>query len=149
MATKISGPNKKPSNLIRLTIFWVIIALCVFFGIQYFSPQEKLKEVAISDVISRANAGEITKIQIQGDELKVTPKGQSDPTEKSVKQSGSSIQEQGLKSDAKVELTITPPSNANDIMINLAMTILPMILIFGLFMFFALTPICTFSNILA
>lgn len=135
MATKITGPNKKPSNIIRLALFWVIIGFCAFLAYSYFTPQERLKDVPISDVIKRANAGEIAKIEIQGDDLKVTPKGQSNPTEKSVKQSNSSIQEQGLKSDANVELAIVEPSNTGDIMLNLAMTFLPMLLIFGLFMF--------------
>ena len=135
MAIKISAPNKKPGNLIRLTLFWVIIALVVFTGIAFLSPRDNLKEVPISDVIKNANAGQIAKLEIQGQDVKVTPKGSDTATEKSIMQGTSSIQEQGLKSDAPVELTIIQPSTTGDTLWNLAIIIVPVILIAGFFMF--------------
>lgn len=125
--------NKKPSDIIRLTLFWAIIIFCILVGIAFLSPQETLKDVPISQVIKEANAGKISKLEIQGDDVKVTLKGESKPTEKSVKQS-SSIQEQGLKADAPVEVTIVPPSTTSDTLWNLAIIILPVILIGGIFM---------------
>jgi cell division protease FtsH len=134
MAIKTPGTNKKISDWVRLTIFWVIIAFCILAGVALFSSGQPLKEVSISDVIKRANAGQISKLEIQGDEVKVTPKGSDKPTEKSVKQSSSSIQEQGLAVDAPVELKIVPPSTTGDIIWNLAIIIVPVILIAGFFM---------------
>jgi len=135
MVMKTPIVNKKPSNVIRLTLFWAIIILCVLVGAAFLSPRDNLKDVAISDVISRANTGKITKIEIQGDEIKVTPKGETNPTEKSIKQSDSSIQEQGLKSDAPVELAIVKPSTTGDTIWNLAIIVVPVILIAGIFAF--------------
>jgi len=137
MAIKPPTPgnfNKKPSNLIRLGIFWTIIIVVVMVGVSLLSPADNLKQVALSDVISRANAGQIAKIEIQGNDIKVTPKGSDKPTEKSVKQS-SSIQEQGLKTDAQVELSITPPSTTNDTIWSLAGIIIPIVLIAVVFFF--------------
>jgi len=134
MATQKPIINKKPGNIVKLTLFWAIIIFCALVGVAFLSPHDSLKEVAISDVIKQANAGEITKIEIQGDNLKITPKGETAATEKSVKQSSSSIQEQGLNSDAAVELTIVPPSTTGDTIWNLAVIIVPVILIGVVFM---------------
>ncbi len=133
MAMKPPAMNKKPSDLIRLTLFWAIIIFCILIGMAFLSPQETLKEVPISQVIKEANEGKISKLEIQGDDVKVTLKGKSKPTEKSVKQN-SSIQEQGLKADAPVDITIVPPSTTTDTLWNLAIIILPVLLIGGIFM---------------
>ena len=127
--------NKKLGDAVRLTLFWAIVIFCILLGVAFMSPQDKLKEVPISGVIQRANDGKITKIEVQGDDIKVTPKGEKSPTEKSTKQSGSSIQEQGLKVDAPVELSIIPPSTTDETLWNLAIIIVPVILIAGFFMF--------------
>jgi cell division protease FtsH len=134
MAIKPPIP-KKPSNLIRLTLFWVIFVFGILAVVAITSPRDDLKEVPISEVIAQANSGDITKIEIQGNDLKVTPKGSDAPTEKSTKESGSSIQDQGLNKDAKVELKITQPSTTGDTLWNLAIIIVPVILIAGFFMF--------------
>lgn len=126
--------GKKPGNVIRLTLFWAIIIFGALAAVAFFSPRSTLKEVPISDVIRRANAGEVTRLEIQADDVKVTPKGSDKATEKSVKQN-SSIQEQGLKTDAPVEVVITPPSTTGEALFSVAMVILPMLLIMGVFLF--------------
>lgn len=134
MATKQPTPKKKMNNLIRISLFWAILVFVVLGIVAIASPQSNLKDVAISDVISRANAGEITKIEIEGDTVKVTPKGQDKPTEKSVKEGSSSIYEQGLE-QGKTEVAITKPSEVGNTLWNLAIIIIPVVLIVGFFMF--------------
>lgn len=135
MATKSPTPKKRPNNIIRLSLFWAILVFGALVAVAVMSPHDQLKEVPISEVINRANAGEISKIEIEGTNVKVTPKGSENPTEKSVIQTGSSIQEQGLKTDAKVELKITQPSATGDTLWNLAIIIIPVVLIIAFFMF--------------
>ena len=134
MAIKSPIP-KKPNNILRLTLFWAILVIGVLAAVAIVSPRDNLKSVALSDVITRANAGEIKKIEVQGNELKVTPKDSDAATEKSTKDASSSLQEQGLKTDAKVELVITQPSNTGDVLWNLAIILVPVILIAAFFMF--------------
>jgi len=126
---------KKPNNVLRLSLFWAILVIGVLAAIAIVTPRDNLKSVALSSVIQRANAGEIKKIEVQGNELKVTPKDSDAATEKSTKDASSSLQEQGLKDDAKVELVITQPSNTGDILWNLAIILIPVILIAAFFMF--------------
>ena len=135
MAIKSPTPNKKTNNLIRLGLFWAILVFGILAVVAITSPHENLKDVPISDVISRANAGDIKKITIEGNDLKITPKGSDAPTEKSTKEATSSIQDQGLNKNAPVELQITKPSTTTDTLWNLAIIIIPVILIAGFFMF--------------
>jgi len=135
MAIKSPTPNKKTNNLIRLGLFWAILVFGILAVVAITSPHENLKDVPISDVISRANAGDIKKITIEGNDLKITPKGSDAPTEKSTKEATSSIQDQGLNKNAPVELQINKPSTTTDTLWNLAIIIIPVILIAGFFMF--------------
>lgn len=133
MATQ-QPPKKKMSNLVRLSLFWAILVFGTLAIIAILSPHENLKTVSFSDVINRANSGEITKLEIQGNDIKVTPKGQDKPTEKSVKEAGSSIYEQGLQQN-KTEVSIVTPSETAATLWNLAIIIIPVVLIAAFFMF--------------
>ncbi len=134
MPMKVPTINKKPGDIIRLTLFWAIIIFGVLVGIAFLSPHETLKDISISDLVSQANDGKIAKIVIQGNDITVTPKGSKTATEKSVKQD-SSIQEQGLKANAPVEVNVVPPSTTGDTFWSLATIIIPVVLIAGVFMF--------------
>lgn len=134
MAAKRPEPKKKGLNLVRLSLFWAILIVGTLAAIAIFSPHDNLKEVAISSVIERANKGEIKKIEIQGNDVKVTPKNADKPMEKSVKEGGSSLYEQGLKQD-KTEVAVTPPSTTGDTFWNLAVILVPVLIIVGFFMF--------------
>lgn len=119
----------------RNTLFWVLLTIFVLTIIGLASPKEELKSVAFSDVISRANEGKITKLQIEGNDIKITPDGKKKPTEKSYKESGSSIYEQGLSHKADVTVEVKEPSNTSATIWNLASLFLPILLIGGLFWF--------------
>lgn len=134
MAGKQQPPKKKFTNAVRLSMFWAILVFIVLAVVAFTSPQTTLKEVPFSEVIKRANNGEVSKLEIQGNEIKVTPKGQEKATEKSVKEGGSSIYEQGLKQDATV-VTIVPPSEVGNTLWNIAVIVLPILLIGAFFVF--------------
>jgi cell division protease FtsH len=134
MATKQQPPKKKASNFVRLGLFWAILIFAVLSAIAIFSPHDNLKEVGIDNVLKRANAGEIKKIEVQGNDLKITPKDQDKPTEKAFKEAGSSLYEQGLQ-QGKTDLKVSPPSEAGNTLWNLAIIIVPVLLIAAFFMF--------------
>ena len=135
MAAKAPLPKKKPSTILRLTIFWIVIVFGALLIYGLTSNQDSLKEVPLSEVIKRANAGEITKIEIQGSDIKVTPEGSDVATERSTKDASSSIYEQGLKSDSKAQVNILAPSSTGDVLWNLAIIIIPVLLIAAFFLF--------------
>ena len=98
------------------------------------SPHANLKNVPLTDVVRRANEGKIAKIEIQGNDLTITPQGEKRPTERSVKEGGT-IYEQGLHKDGKTEVSVQPPSQTNDLLWNLAIIFVPTILIILFFSF--------------
>ena len=120
--------------MLRLGLFWAILVVSTLTVIALTTPQENLKEVAISSVIERANNGDIKKIEIEGNNIKVTPEGQDKATEKSVKEGSSSIYEQGLQR-GKTEVKVTTPSETGAAIWGVASILLPVILIGALFLF--------------
>ncbi len=135
MASTAPSPKKKPSTILRITLFWAIVVFGALLVYALTGGQETLKSVPLSDVINRANSGEISKIVVEGNALTVTPKGSDKPTEKSVKDGSSSLQEQGLKADSSAVVEFKTPSATADILWNLAIIIIPVLLIAGFFIF--------------
>lgn len=116
------------------------IALIVLFGLAIFSTTnqpDKLEDVAFSDVIKRANNGELKTIAIAGSELKITKDNEEKPTQKSRKEGGASIYEQGLNKDADVEVVNKPEGNGSQFWQQLGLALLPILLI-GLLLFYML-----------
>ena len=127
-------PNKKNNNWLRRTLFIAVIAFFALSFIAILFPQQNLKDVAISDVIRRANSGEIARLDIEGNKVIVTPKGQDKPTETSYKEDGSSIYEQGLE-QGKTTVDPKQPSNTEGAIWNILSLLLPALLIGGLIYF--------------
>ena len=136
MAVKMPQRNGKNriSQILRFGLFWAIIIFVALIFYATLFPASNLKDVALSDVVRRANDGKIAQLEIQGNDIKITPKDQSKPTEHSVKES-SSIYEQGLNKDAKVEVKVIPPSTTGETMWNLAIMVVPVLIIVMFFMF--------------
>lgn len=136
MAVKMPQRNGKNriNQILRFGLFWAIIIFVALIFYATLFPASNLKDVALSDVVRRANDGKIAQLEIQGNDIKITPKDQSKPTEHSVKES-SSIYEQGLNKDAKVEVKVIPPSTTGETMWNLAVMVVPVLIIVVFFMF--------------
>jgi cell division protease FtsH len=134
------GP-KKPninSRWLRTGLFWAVLVILALSVFALISPQQQLKTVSFSDVIHQANNGQISKIEVQGNDLYVTPANANDknvPTEKSYKEAGGSIYEQGLNKDAKVQVSVKPPSETGSAIWSVLSILLPILLIGGLFLF--------------
>jgi cell division protease FtsH len=108
------------------------IALIVLFGLVVYAAVHQpstLKTVPFSQVISQANSGQIKQIEVDGDQaLQITPVGANHATEKSFKEAGSSIYEQGLK-QGKVELINKPATDNNSLWVGLLTGVLPVVVI--------------------
>jgi len=134
-------PFKKRSNLggnSRKTFknfgFIALIILIALVAIAALNQPSTLKTVPFSQVISEANAGKIKQITLQNDALEITPQDQSKPTEKSYKETGSSIYEQGLTNKA-VTVDVKPASSASTTWENIGISIIPVILISAVLFF--------------
>ncbi len=127
------GNNKRNYK----TVIFVI--LLMFFGFvaisSYTTPTDKLESVALSEIIRRANEGEIKEIELIGDELKVTEKGSDKATIESLKEDSSTLYEQGLERNEKnqeLKVTVSKPDTSGQIWQDLAVGLLPVVIIGGL-----------------
>ena len=137
MAKQQKTPKRSFGTILRLTLFWIILVLITVSLFNLGATNDNLAKKDIGDIISRANKGEITKIEGQGDDLKITVKGQEKPTEKSYIQGGVStlLKDAGLNKEARAVVSDSAPSQTNGMLWNVASIILPVILIGLLFMF--------------
>jgi len=90
--------QSKGSNIFRWFGFIIILMLVSMVIVNVTAPREAIEEVALSDVIARANDenGDIKKITVQGNELKITLKGKDYATQRSRKDGSGTLYEQGL-----------------------------------------------------
>jgi len=135
---KPSKNNKKITNMIRLSLFWSIVIVCVLALMAIFSPAEELKTIPISEVISQANKGEIKKIEGQGGDLKITLKDQDKPTQQSYVTGGVStlLRDETLSKEARQKvIDDKAPSQTGDTLWNIAIILIPTVIIIGFFMF--------------
>lgn len=128
---------KKRNNLVRTGLFWAVITLFGLALFAFYAPQQSMEEVPFSEVINRANQGEIEKIVIEGNNLLITPEGAEgdQPTQTSRKEAGSSIYEQGLKQDTDTIVEVQEPSRVGGALLSILGVLLPVLLIGGLFLF--------------
>lgn len=129
-----NAPNGGQQNRKRSFRNAGFIALVILFGLIIYSATNqpsKLQDVPLSDVIKRANSGEVKRLDIAGEEIKVTKKNEDKASQKSRQQAGS-IYEQGLNKDAPVEVNIEPQSNSSTIWTNIALSLLPILVITGI-----------------
>ena len=128
---KKSGKDKKDQKKRYIKNIGFVIILTILGGIIIASSAQnnELEEVPLSDVVTRANNGEIKKLEITGAEIKVTPKDQEEATEKTRKEAETSIYEQGLMQESAVEVEVKKQSNSGNIATSLLITVLPIIII--------------------
>ena len=131
------NPVPQKSNIVRTLLFWASLALIGLFLVSVFVKPSSAIEKPITDVIARANKGEIAKLIVQDRTAYVVAKGENDinkATEKALLGEGS-IYDQGLTKEAKVEVQNLAPSETAGIVSSLIGIILPVLLIGGLFLF--------------
>ncbi len=130
-------PPKKVSNIVRLAIFWAIIGFAIIIAFAFNYNTTELEDVPVSEVITRANDGEISRIEGSGNELLITPEGEEEPTEKSYIQGGVStlLGDDILSEEGKRVVDDQPPSEVGTTIWNLVLFVGPVILIIAFFMF--------------
>lgn len=134
--TTSNGKNsgKKGMKNAGFLAMLALFGLIIWSSLAQTSPKPQLP---FNEVIKQANTGQIQKIEVVGDELKIyRGKDDKDPSELSRKAAGSSIYEQGLTSK-EVQIINKPESNSGATWANIGISILP-VLVISLVLFFML-----------
>ena len=121
---------------------WLIL-LAIVIGLTalswYLNPAEtkpKAEEIAISQLLQSFHSGKYSKLEIEGEEITATLKEKNKTPEKAVKPSNDTLKDLGLTNPPE-GTTVTIKSLASyHLWMNIALNILPIILIVGLILFF-------------
>jgi cell division protease FtsH len=125
----------KGKKIIKNVIFGLMTLGFVGLAMAVYARPSNLKKVDFSDVIARANKGEVEKLTIQGERVEVTKKGDKDATEYTFKEPIASIYDQGLQKD-KVVVENQPLSTRGQTITSLLINVGLPVLLFGGFFFF-------------
>ncbi len=129
--------NRSGGNNRRNMKNFGFVALLILFGlilVAAFNQPSSLKEIPATTAIHDTNAGDYSSITVTNNELDITPKGKSHPTLKTYVDSNSSLKQQGFNTD-KVSITYKPTSSSSSTLLNLAGSIIPVLIIAGLLYF--------------
>ncbi len=145
---KNTAGKKKPQksnkilNTVRIGIFWLIV---LFLGVSIFTSLNgggyaKKEERTITEILSYAKDEKLEKIELTGNELKVTAKDGTDlpKTMISRKDPSGTLQEQGFEeviNQGKVSIEIKENVDILGTILDMALVIVPIILIVGFLIF--------------
>lgn len=125
------GKGQRLKNILFL-VFLAVVGLIIFAAV---GQDDELDKVPLSEIVQRANQGEISRIEIVGNELTVTEAGEDDPTLRSIKEDGT-IFEQGLEQGIEgLVVDPQPESTTGRTFANIGITLLPVLLIGAILLF--------------
>lgn len=120
--------NAKNAGFIALIILFALIIFAAY------GQPNNLTQISATQAIAHNNAGDYSKILVSGNELQITPKNQSHATLKAYVDPNSSLKSQGFNT-AKSQVTYKASSSSSSTILDLASTIVPVLLIGGLLWF--------------
>ena len=143
--------KKDLSNSARRVSFFFILILACLAIVAVMTPQSRLEELPLSEVIASANRADtdIKKITVSGSELQITMKGNDRPTAVSRKDSSGTLYDQGLIDHCKEKtgddlkkcqetypvIEYVEPSNFWSTFFDIAIIAVPVIVLIGFFMY--------------
>lgn len=131
---KGNANNRKSMKNVGFFALLALLGLIIWSSLNQ-APQ--IDNLAFSEVIKQANDGQIEKIEVSGNELKVyKDKDDKEPSNISRKEAGSSIYEQGL-TNRDVSVDVQKESDSGATWTNIGISIFPVLLI-SLVLFFML-----------
>jgi cell division protease FtsH len=113
------------------------IALLILFGFIIFAAYNQpsnQKDVALTEVIKQANAGEYKKIVVSGSNIEITKKGEDKATLKSSLNPNVSLKEEGIDY-SKVAIEYKPESSAGSVWLAIGSSLIPVIIISAVLFF--------------
>jgi cell division protease FtsH len=129
---KQPSTGKKIMKNIGFVAIAILVAAMVYSS---YGKQDTLQQVALSDVVAQANNGEVDKLTVVGDRVEVTKKGDSKASSYALKETVSSIYDQGLEK-GKTKVENKAESKSGETVQNLLIQVGLPVIIFGAFFIF-------------
>lgn len=114
-----------------------LIAVGVLFAWALSANNTKLEPISYPELIERIEAEEIELVEVRGDELLVTPKGEEEPTRISHKESGAVFIDQLREAGLNDNVDVSPVSSESDgnVFGSLLIAFGPAVLLIGFFIY--------------
>jgi cell division protease FtsH len=130
------GPNRGGNGRKGFKSFGFIALMVLGALIVYatFAQPSGSKEIPLTTAINDANSGKYSKIEVSGNKLDITKKGDDKPTLEAFKDPESSLKDEGLNHN-KVEVSYAPTSTTGSTIATIGLTVLPVILVGALLLF--------------
>ncbi|MBP9761497.1 ATP-dependent zinc metalloprotease FtsH [Candidatus Saccharibacteria bacterium] len=109
---------------------FALIALIVMVGISAQNNPSQLKEISIAQAVKEANQGKYKTVQVKGQQLTITKKGDTEPSLKTTMEDGATTTDEGIKKD-KVDITVKPSSSTSSNLLGFGLTTILPVLLFG------------------
>ena len=145
---KNTAGKKKPQkpnkflNVVRLGIFWLLVAFLIYSFTTSLNGDgfKNAEQRTITEVLSYAKAEKLEKIEVKGNELRVTAKDKTDLPKNIIsrKDGSGTLQEQGFEeviNEGKVSVEIEDDTDVFGVILDAAFIIVPTILIIGFLIF--------------
>jgi len=125
--------NRKGFKNFGFIALVILIVLVIFAA---YGQASTLQQIPITQAITNTNAGKYSQITVNGNELDITPKGQSKATLKAYSDPNSSLKSEGFNF-SKVTVNYKASSSTSSTWENIGISIIPVVLI-GFLLFFML-----------
>ncbi|MGH7142223.1 MAG: ATP-dependent zinc metalloprotease FtsH [Candidatus Saccharimonadales bacterium] len=133
--TKSSNGSKNYRNAKNIGF----IALLVLIGLIIVAATNQttqMKTISLSNAVMQSNAGDYSKIEINGNELDITKKGQKTATLKTYTEPNATLKEEGFNF-SKVTVAAEPETSSATTWLTIGSYVIPIVLIGG-FLYFML-----------
>jgi len=134
-------PRNQAGSILSRSWFWIVLAILVLFGSRFLlnRPTDSTDVIGLNRVAQMVQDGTVNTITVQGESITIEPKN-SGPVLRSRKESNESLLETlkalGVSTEQLESVTIEVESAPNSAAIfNWLIMLLPMVLIFGFFIF--------------
>jgi cell division protease FtsH len=127
---KQSPKNKRAKNAGFVAL--VVLFLLVVFA-AYKQP-DNLQEISATQAMNSNNAGKYSKIEVNGNELEITPKSEDHATLKSYVDPTTGLKQQGFNT-TKSSITYKSTGSSSSALISIGSYVLPLVLFGGFFYF--------------
>jgi cell division protease FtsH len=119
------GSGKRSYKSIGFIALIILFALIAFAA---YGQSAGLKKVPLSQAVSESNQGQYGKLEVNGNEVLITKKGQKDPSLKTYIEPNAKLKDEGFDLST-VEISARPQSSTGSTLTQLGMSLLPVIII--------------------
>lgn len=128
---KRSGPGNNRSRTLKNIVFVTLVVLIGLVLLAVTNQSTGLKEIPLTQAVQDSNAGQYSKIVVDGNELDITKKGDKSATLKTFTEPNATLKDEGFNY-SKVEIAAKSTSSSYDTWLTIGSYIVVPVLFVGL-----------------